>query len=152
MTMRRAALFVFFAAVPFFRPASVVAAPAAASVNFTVSCDCSDTTGKAYGAAIKSLLAQDSEWKQVGAEEGARTGAINIHITSTTLQPADGMPRVALSVAYTHGGRSMQQLIQTCTHVPVTLSAALLVQSVKQLEQEPADAPEQGEILSASLR
>ena len=153
MPMRRPALLLLFAVLFLFRPAAARASdPTVAPVDFSLSCDCADPAGQAFSAAIQTHLTKDAEFRLVGAQEAHRSGAMEIHITSTPLPPANGIARVALSIVYTHGGRSMQQSIQICTHGPLNLSAAVLVHNVKQLEAEPTDPQETSDILTASLR
>lgn len=155
--MRRIAFLFVFVGAALLIPRTTVAENIPAQVGITVSCDCADSTGKAYGAAIKQLLSDDADLRQIRATPNDADGAMTIRVTSKALPVADGIPRVALTVLYRHGGKTMQQTIQTCTHAPLQLTAALLVHEVKQLELEsdgPAgpDANTDNPILTASAR
>ncbi len=132
--MRRLAFLFVSIAASLLSTRMVLAEHAPAPVGITVSCDCADTTGKAYGAAVKDLLARDAHYKQMSLEEAYGTGAIQIHILSTPLDSADGTTRVALSVVYLREGVMMHQFIQTCTHYPVDVCAASLIRALKDLE------------------
>ncbi len=155
--MRRIALLIVFVGAALLHPRTSVAENIPAQVGITVSCECADSTGKAYGAAIKQLLSDDADLKQIRSTTSDVDSAMTLRITSTAVPVSDGIPRFALTVSYKHGGKTMQQTIQTCTHAPLQLTAALLVHEVKQLEMEsdgPAgpEADTDNPILTASVR
>ncbi len=155
--MRRIAFLIAFVGAALLHPRTTLAEHIPAQTGINVSCDCADNIGKAYGAAVKELLTNDADFKQISTAPADAEGAMNLRITSRAMPAVDGVARVALTVFYKHGGKSMQQTIQTCTHGPLQLTAALLVRDVKQLELESdgPSGPDSGAdnpILTASAR
>ena len=100
----------------------------------SISCACSDPVGQAYVSAVKKLLAGDAHFQQMSLEEGARKGAIRVHIISMPLDSADGTPRAALSVVTTHDGVMIHQFIATCTHLPVAQCAEEMMKSLRTVQ------------------
>ncbi len=155
--MRRVALLIVFLGAALLYPRTTLAANIPTQAGITVSCECTDSTSKAYGAAIQELLNSDPDFKALSAKSADAEGPMNIRITSKALPAEDGVARVALTVLYRHGGKFMQQTLQTCTRIPLQMNAAMLVRDVKELESEPneiadSDAPNTNEVLTASAR
>ena len=104
-------------------------------MGVTISCACADPVGQAYVAAVRELLGKDTHYQQMSMEEGARKGAIRVHIISMPLETGDGKPRAALSVVYMHEGVMVHQFIETCTHLPVADCAQALVRGLRDVQE-----------------
>lgn len=102
-------------------------------VGITITCSCDDATGKAYVAAVHTLLAQDAHYREMGMEEGIRKNAIRINIVSMALEPVDGKPRAALSIVCMHDGSLVHQFVETCTHIPIADCARSMVSGLSQI-------------------
>ncbi len=103
-------------------------------MGVTISCACADPIGQAYVNAVKDLLQKDTHYQQMSMEEGARRGAIRVHIISMPLEESEGKPRAALSVVYMHEGVMVHQFIETCTHLPVQDCALALIRGLREVE------------------
>jgi hypothetical protein len=101
-------------------------------INVSITCSCDDAMGKAYGQAVRDLVAHDAHYREVAqdAEEGA---TLRIHIISMPITTSEGMPGAALSIVCMHNGSLMHEFLTTCAHIPIADCAKNMVDGLSDI-------------------
>ena len=99
-------------------------------ILLVVSCTCDDAIGKSYLSAFRTAVENDVHYHEVSSEEGRRKNAVRVSIVSKPLSGSDGTERALLSIACVHDGVTLEQTIETCSHIPVQESAQAMLQEL----------------------
>ena len=111
------------------------AAVESSHVNVSITCSCDDVMGKAYGEAVRTLLARDNHYREV-AQNADGDNTLRIHIISMPITTSEGVAGAALSIVCVHNGALMHEFLTTCAHIPIADCAKNMVDGLGDLTLE----------------